>query len=235
MRYVIPFMVAAAMIAGAAGATAQEQTAMTFPFTPVAEDCQIPPRTVDQILSLTGAGTSNVETTAEPAASPEVQAATTSELPGDQVLTTIRELAACIAAADMHRTFALFSDEYLERLQERSGALLEDDFLLNAIWATQGQFFLGDEDWATTLTGYLEASQTASPAPGEAGVSGAITAVPAVWELGADRVAAVVTFQGLGCFLQCDFAFIFTQDEMSGRYQIDEVIEIFDLAEIPSG
>jgi len=235
MRKALPILAIVAMLVGTTGALAQTPTGMAFPYTPAVEDCQISPRSVGEILSLTGAGATGGELDVDSAASPDAIAAIGDAAPADQVLATIQELAACITARDMTRTFAFFSDGYLERLPQRSGDQVADDFLLNAIWATQGQFFLGDEDWAATLAGYLETRQTASPAPTGDALGGSILAIPAIWDLGADRVAAVVTITGLACFLQCDYAFILAQDETSGRYLIVDAIEVFDLAEVPSG
>lgn len=235
MRNVVFILAIAALFIGTTGTVAQDSPGITFPYTPVAEDCQVTPRTVDEILSLTGAGPAADGVDGESVASPRAEDPIGTMPAQEQASAAVRELADCIAAGDMTRVFALFSDGYLERLQQRSGAQLDDDLLLNAVWAIQGQFLLGDQDWAMTLAGYLEASRTASPVPVVGGIEGRIEAIPAVWELGADRVAVVATMQGLACFLQCDYAFVFAQDPDSGRYLIDEAVEIFDLAEVPSG
>ena len=55
----------------------------------------------------------------------------------------------------MLRTFAHFSDAYIGKLQERAGPALEDDLLLNAVWAIQGQFFLGDESYRRLFCDYF--------------------------------------------------------------------------------
>jgi hypothetical protein len=234
MRFFASILAIVALIVGAAGTQAQDSTGTDFPYSPVLEDCQIGPRSADEVLTLTSAGESVEGAAAASSATSEDASTPVVDTPGDQALATIRELAACIAADDMLRTFALFSDGYIERLQERTGPALEDDLLLNAIWATQGQFFLGDDSWASTLAGYLEASGTASPQPAP-GVTGSMQAVPAVWELGADRIAAAVTMAGLACFMQCDYVLVFIADDDSGRYLIDDAIELFDLSEVPSG
>ena len=229
MQKIVPMLALLAVLAGATGARAQDADGMTFPYTPAAEDCQIEPRTVDEILGLTGISTAGAQAASGEASPPDAG----TPGPRDRAIATVQELAACIVAGDMLRSFALFSDGYLERLPQRTGAALEDDLLLNAIWAIQGQFFLGDESWAPSLAGFLEASDTGSPVA--TGVTGSIQAVPAVWELGGDRVAVAATVQGLFCFMQCDLVFILAPDESTGRYLIDDAIEIFDLSEVPSG
>jgi hypothetical protein len=234
MRYIASMLAIVALLTGTAEAHAQGSSSMAFPYEPVTEDCQIDPRSAREILALTAS--SDAAAGAAASSSDSLASASTpaADAPADRAVATIRGLAACIASGDMLRTFAHFSDAYIGKLQERAGPALEDDLLLNAVWAIQGQFFLGDESWASTLAGFLEASGSASPSPAP-GVTGSIQAIPAVWELGTGRIAAAVTIVGLACFMQCDYVLILVPDDASGRFLIDDAIEIFDLAEVPSG
>jgi hypothetical protein len=215
---------------------AQSTVDLTFPYTPLPADCSVAPRPTAEILGLLGleSATSNVAESGDDVVvgSPTDEVRVPFE---DSVVDVIRELAGCISAASPNRIFALFSNTYLSNLPDLSGSQLEDDLLLNAVWATAGEFFRGDENWPETLPGLLSDENAAASSPAAGAVQGSILGIPAIWELGAGKVAAVVSFSGLACFLRCDYALIFAADETTGRYLIDESIELFDLADVKSG
>jgi hypothetical protein len=234
MRLVIAFLLLAIFALPASAAGSQDLAEAPGAYAPVPEDCQVDPRAVDETLALIRGDDPVDQEPAETNAQPDDERGPGETSLKDHVTATIHELAACIGAGDLGRTLALVTDGYIKRLTSAPSERIQEDLLLNSVWNMHGQFFTGDETWRDSMTSFLEASRGATPMPSGAG-PGAILGIPAIWEVGAGRVAAVFSMEGLACFMRCDYAVILRQDEASTRYLIDDAIEIFDLADIPSG
>ena len=123
-------------VVGPAGTRAQDATpgtgAAAFPITPDPADCQVAPRSADELLALWyGPDGSPVAT----AATPPAEAATEVTVPlgprADEasaaaVAATVGEVFACFEAGDTLRAFALFTDDLARRFGPEPGTTREE-------------------------------------------------------------------------------------------------------------
>lgn len=96
-------------------AVAQDQTPRELPFAPDSELCQADPRSIDELVALTGtprAGTPDL--TAPELATPQGTAADTATV--GAITATMIELIACINGREPFRFYSLVSDEFLPEL-----------------------------------------------------------------------------------------------------------------------
>ena len=132
--WVIGLLAALAIVGWHAPAAAQDATpkpaADEFPISPDPADCQVEPRTVDELIALWyGPGGSAVATPAEEAAATEVSIPIGS--PADEATTadivaTVREVFACFETGDFLRATALFTDD-LARIFGPGPGVSEED------------------------------------------------------------------------------------------------------------
>ena len=103
----------------AARATAQEATAVAFPLTPDPAECQMAPRSSDEVLALL---TSTPVAVASPAAGRLSAVASEADLPVGspaddatvtEIVATARELIACNNAGEFTRVLAFYTDDFI--------------------------------------------------------------------------------------------------------------------------
>jgi hypothetical protein len=185
----------------APGAQAQDATPAgeaTFPFTPDPADCQVEPRSADELVALwfengtpiplatpqSEAQLTEVTVPVGPAADAETVAAVTE---------AVRQILGCFAAGDFPRALALFTDDLARQFGPEPGTTEEE----------------------------VRAFVEATPEPGAEGEVGEVLAITDVMELADGRVGAFIVSDEAGTLTTVYV--IFKRED--NRLLADEVIE----------
>jgi len=87
--------------------------------------CQVEPRTVEDIQQLTGGSAAAAEATPDAAAAAAQEGESADEATVQAVTATYRELVACLNAGQSLRVYALYTDDYVRRNLAESGRTVE--------------------------------------------------------------------------------------------------------------
>ena len=127
MRRLLIVMIA---IMGLTFATIANQAVVAQDATPAGEvidpaQCQVEPRTVEDIEQLIGAAAEGAEATPGAAGAGAMEGEDADEATVEAVTATYRELVACLNAGEYLRVYALYTDDYVSRYFAESGQTLE--------------------------------------------------------------------------------------------------------------
>ena len=201
--FAVVLLAALAVVAGTAPVAAQDATpgagAGAFPIVPDPADCQIAPRSTDELIALWyGPEGSPVAAAATPTAEEITSLTIPVGPPADEetvagVVATVREVFGCFAAGDFPRATALFTDDLARGFGPEPGTSEED----------------------------ARAFLAATPQPEAEGAAGEIVAVTDVMDLGGGRVGAFVVEHSEGEF---DTAYAIFEGQ-GDRWLIDVIVD----------